>query len=334
MVKVFLTVDTEVWPRSRDWPRTPLALSHDSSRELSLYFYGGDGADAKGLPYQLRILGTHGLKATYFTDPLFSFVLGMSPLRDIVALIRQGQQELGLHLHPEWLSDPRCAELPAFTGPLLHAYAGVDQETLVRVGIERLTEAGAPLISTFRAGSWGASRTTVAALAHNGIRFDSSLNARFSVSFPDIDARSRHTQMQPFLLENVWEFPVTNFVDWPPFRLRPLHVCATSFAEMRMVLEHARDNGWYAVVVVLHSFEFVRLGSQRLGKNVAPKRLLAIRFERLCGYLADHAHQFQTCHFAEIDESEILRTPQPATATSSRVRTVIRHIQQIASRVY
>lgn len=334
MVKVFLTVDTEIWPDSQGWPHTPLAVDHDSSRELNFYFHGGDGPDARGLPYQLRILAAHGLKATYFVDPLFSYALGILPLRNVVEGLLEGGQELGLHLHPEWLNDPRCVGLPAFSGPLLHTYDPGDQQALVRAGLARLAEAGAVPVTAFRAGSWGASRATIAALARNGIRFDSSLNARFSASFPDLDVRSRESLTQPFLLEGVWEFPVTNFVDRPPSGWRPLHVCATSFDEMRMVLEHARDNGWYSVMFVLHSFEFVRVDRIAAGGAAAPQRLLANRFERLCRHLAENTDQYQTCHFADIDESEIPHTAPPSAPVSSRVRTTLRHFQQLASRVY
>ncbi len=334
MVKVFITVDTEVWPDSEGWPHTPLAADHDSSRELNFYFQGGDGPDARGLPYQLRILAAHGLKATYFVDPLFSFALGIGPLREVVAGLRDGGQELGLHLHPEWLSDPRCAGLPAFSGPLLHRYDPGDQQALVRAGLARLVEAGTPPVTAFRAGSWGASRATIAALADNGIRFDSSLNARFSASFPDFDAVARESLTQPFLLEGVWEFPVTNFVDRPPSGWRPLHVCATSFDEMRMVLEHAHDNDWYSVMFVLHSFEFVRVDRISMEKAATPQRLLANRFERLCRYLSDNPDRYRTCHFADVDESEIPRKAPPTAAVSSRVRTTLRQFQQLASRVY
>ena len=334
MVKVFLTVDTEVWPESPGWPHTPLAPDHDSSRELDLYFQGGHGPGARGLPYQLRVLAACGLKATYFVDPLFSYALGLEALRGVAAMIAEGGQEIGLHLHPEWLTDPRCTGLPEFAGPLLHAYAPSAQQSLVRAGLQRLGEAGATRVVAFRAGSWGASRATVAALAGSGIRFDSSLNARFGASFPDLDGGARRDRTQPFRMGDVWEFPVTNFVDRPPSGWRPLHVCATSLGEMRMVLEHARDHGWYAVVFVLHSFEFVRVESLAARRDVAPQRLLADRFERLCGYLAEHAGEYETCHFADVDESRIPETPPPPAPVSSHVRTAIRHLQQLASRVY
>ena len=330
-VKVFLTVDTEVWPKSAGWPHRPLGADYDYSRDIELYFNGGRGESGRGLPWQLRTLAAHGLKATYFVDPLFSFALGISPLRSVIDLVQQHGQEIGLHLHPEWLNQSASPVLPAFSGPLLHRYAAEDQSTLVRAGLDRLREAGAGAVAAFRAGSWGASRETVAAVRRNGLRFDSSLNAQFAASFPDLDERSRSTRSQPFLLDGLWEFPVTNFIDTPPTGRRPLHVCATSFAETRMVLEFARASGWYCVAIVLHSFEFVRTDSRG---DVAPQRLLAKRFLRLCEYLADNADRYETCHFAGIDEAAIPRQAPPSAPVSSRLRTVARQIEQLVSRVY
>jgi hypothetical protein len=334
MVKVFITVDTEVWPNSRGWPHTPLAPANNCMRELSWYFYGGDGTDPRGLPYQLRTLANAGLKATYFVDPLFSFVLGPQPLRDLVSLIQNNGQEIGLHLHPEWLTDPRCNGLPAFSGPLLHQYTQTEQSTLIRAGLDRLYEAGAPRITAFRAGNWGASLATLRALGKNGITYDSSLNAHSKSAFPDIGLATRRAYTQPAKLEGVWEFPVTNFIDRPPAGQRPLHVCAASLGEFRAVLEHASSSNWFAVVIVLHSFEFVRVGRLSSGGAATPQRLLADRFESLCTYLSENAQTYETCHFADLDEAMLPNGPQPAAATSSRPRTAMRHLQQLASRIY
>lgn len=297
---------------------------------MSWYFYGGGGSARLGLPYQLRTLVSAGLKATFFVDALFSFVLGAKPLADLVDLIQGRGQEIGLHLHPEWLTDPRCSGLPAFSGPLLHQYAEPDQSRLVRAGLDRLHELGARRISAFRAGSWGASLATLRALRQNGIAYDSSLNACFAPSFPDIKAAVRDAYIQPAKLEGVWEFPVTTFIDRPPAKRRPLHVCAASFAEFRTVLEHAVASDWFAVVITLHSFEFVRVD----GKAAAPQRLLADRFERLCAYLAENAEKFETSHFADIDEAMVPQAAQPVVAASSRGRTAMRQVQQLVSRFY
>jgi hypothetical protein len=334
LAKVFITVDTEVWPDAEGWPHTPLASSNDCARELSWYFYGGGGSEAKGLPYQLQTLAGAGLKATFFVDPLFSFAVGAAPLREVLTLITRRGQEIGLHLHPEWLTDPRCSGLPAFSGPLLHGYSESAQEHLVRAGMGRLSELGAGDIKVFRAGSWGANRATLRALRRNRITFDSSLNAGFESSFPDLDPTVRRASTQPFMLEGTWEFPVTNFIDVPPSGRRPLHVCATSLSEFRTVLEHAAASDWFAVVIVLHSFEFVRLQRLSTGKAGASQRLLADRFERLCTYLADNTDKHQTCHFAELDAAAVPNAAQPPVPSSSLARTAMRHVEQLASYVY
>src|SRR6266566_6416992 len=69
-LRVFLTVDTEIWPRAAGWPHTPLPPGETCERERAAYFWGGEGRDRRGLPYQLETLARHGLKATYFVDPL------------------------------------------------------------------------------------------------------------------------------------------------------------------------------------------------------------------------------------------------------------------------
>jgi hypothetical protein len=332
LVKVFITVDTEVWPDSPGWPRVSLATDNDCGRELSLYFYGGEGPSRLGVPYQLRTLADHGLKATYFIDPLFSWALGIVPLRDLVALIQERDQEIGLHLHPEWLTDPRCAMLPRFAGPLLHRYPEAAQSMLIRSGLERLRECGADRVEAFRAGSWGADLTTLRALASNGVKYDASLNACFAASFPA--STLKRASPHPCKLEGVWEFPVTTFIDRPPRGRRPLHVCAASFGEFEMVLSHAAANDWFAVVIVLHSFEFVRVGRVSASKGGAPQKLLARRFERLCKFLAEHRDRFPTCHFADLDAAAIPDADERDVATSRSGRTALRMLEQLVSRVY
>src|SRR5687768_50846 len=333
MLKVFITVDTEIWPNASKWPWTPLAADRDLAREIDWYFYGGKGKEPRGVPYQLRMLADAGLKATYFVDPLFATATGAPPLRDLVSTIRAHKQEIGLHVHPEWLTDPRCEALPKFSGPILHRYEQKDQYELMRVGLERLRDANAGTIGSFRAGSWGADLSTLRALRQTGIRYDSSLNARFRSSFPDMPAAIREST-QPLQLEGVWEVPVTSFIDRPPGGRRPLHVCAASLAEFRTVLEHAADSRWFGVVIVMHSFEFVRVNQLRQRRGAASQRLLAHRFEGLCTYLATNTDRFQTCHFSDLDGDPVSDPSNAAPATSSYTRTASRYLQQAVSRIY
>ena len=333
MVNVYITVDTEVWPNSPGWPHTPLPGDYDGSCDIDWYLHGGRGVQARGVAYQLDVFARAGLKATYFVDPMFSFALGLQPLCDLVKGIVGAGQEVGLHLHPEWLTDRRCKGLPPFAGPLLNEYGEADQRALTRAGLDRLAEAGSPPIAAFRAGSWGANRSTLHALKAHGIQCDSSLNARFPASFPDVDAATRGGATQPFLLEGVSEYPVTGFADRSPAGRRPLHVCAASLGEFRLVLEHAAAESWDAVVIVMHSFEFVRVGRIERAGAAVPQRLLARRFERICAFLAENRSRFRTCHFRDEFPCPAGREIHPPMPRSSLVRTAMRHVEQLASRL-
>jgi len=332
VLKVLITVDTEVWPNAANWPRTPLTPDRNCSRELACYFYGGEAKIKTGIPYQLDTLRRHGLKATFFVDPLFSYALGDTPLRELLELIVGQGQEIGLHLHPEWLTDPRCDGLPSFQGPFLWQYSDAGQRTLIEAGLQRQRTLGAAPVTAFRAGSWSADVGTLGALADNGIAFDTSLNPCFTASFPTLPRRESF--VQPCKIGSVWEFPVSFFLDRPPAAKRPLHVCACSFSELRMVLDKARAAAWFAVVVVLHSFEFVRVDRLAQGKPATPQRLLARRFEKLCAYLASRPDEFETCFFRDLEPSDIPHDGPSAAIASSWARTSRRYVEQLASRFY
>lgn len=330
-VKVFITVDTEVWPNVQNWPQKPLASDYNPGRELDCYFWGGEVEPRLGVPFQLKTLAQHKLKATYFVDPLFSFRLGLGQLKSVIDVIGSAGQEVGLHMHPEWLNDCKGEGLPAFAGPFMHRYSLADQATLIRAALQRLRDAGAENIDSFRAGSWGANVDTLRALSQSGIRFDSSLNPCFSVSFPDLSERSR---LQPTVIEGVWEVPVTYFTDRPKHR-RPLHVCACSLAEFKHVLEQAHSAGWPAVVIVTHSFEFVRV--ERLEhprKSVVPRRLLGKRFVALCNYLAANRDRFETAHFCDLPSDSFEESFSLNPIHSGMGRTLGRYVSQALSLAY
>lgn len=332
MLKVFITVDTEVWPNAEGWPRRPLADDQNCARELACYFYGGEGPSKTGVPYQLEVLRRFGLKGTFFVDPLFSYALGPEPLQELLSLIIGQQQEVGLHLHPEWLTDPRCKNLPEFAGPLLSRYSRRDQTRIIKAGLARLRELGGTDVRSFRAGSWGADETTLEILADLGVTYDSSLNPCFQPSFPLLAEKENHTQ--PFRLGPLWEFPVPYFVDRPPRGKRPLHVCACSLPELRVVLDTAYAEEWFAVVVVMHSFEFVRVDQLPRGKPVTSQRLLANRFEAFCEYVASRPERFEPCFFSDLDATQIPSPRASAAITSNWGRTSRRYVEQLASRFY
>jgi hypothetical protein len=331
-LEVLITVDTEVWPRSNGWPHKPLPADASCTREIDCYFWGGERAPKLGLPFQLETLAACGLKATFFVDPLFSFALGLPVLERVVATIKEARQEIGLHLHPEWLTDLRMPPMPAFRGPYLRDYDEPVQDVLVGRALDRLAAAGADDISSFRAGSWGAGVATLRALQRHGIRFDSSLNACYEASLADLPGRNE--MRQPSAVEGVWEVPLTHFIDRPPAGRRELQVCACSFSELKHVLDRAYELQWSHVVIVTHSFEFVRVNNlDRKDTLAGPMRLLGQRFEAMCHYLAENAGRFRTVAFADVTPGTPARA-QPPPIASNRARTLARVASQALSMIY
>lgn len=331
-LKVLLTVDTELWPAMPGWPHSPLAPEDRCDWEIRAYFQGETREDSYGVPYQLRMLRDHGLKAVYFIEPLFSFALGLDPLRELVAQVQRHGQEVGLHLHPEWLTDTRCKNLPPFSGPLLASYSRDAQRQLIKSGLDRLREAGAGTVKAFRAGSWGANQATLDALADNGLLMDTSLNAAFQQSLPDLP--NRQTLQSPTLCGRVSEFPVTHFLDGSRREIRPLHVTACSFDEFRFVVDSSIAQGRSTLVVVFHSFEFVRVSRLSRGRLTTPQRLLMRRFGQMCRYLAARGDALETCHFRDLALPDFHMPDTAAPIRSSRTRTALRIAQQALSHVY
>ena len=211
-VNVYLTVDTEVWPVRKDgWPAKPLTHDCRCDREVDAYFYGRTKRGDYGLAFQLEMFREYALTATFFIDPLFSFALGLAELRRVVELVQTGGQSVALHLHPEWLSDPRCEGFPRFRGPLISGYPEEAQRALVKAGMQRLRDAGAQPLPVFRAGSWGADVSTLRALRDEGIFVDSSLNAAYADSLPSFPNRA--SLQEPTEYEGVLEFPMTRLDD-------------------------------------------------------------------------------------------------------------------------
>ena len=99
MLDVFYTVDTEVW--CDGWAdldaRFPAAFAR--------HIHGRTAKGDFGLPLQVQLLQDHGLQGVFFVEPLFATRFGLAPLAEVVGLLQQGQQDVQLHLHTEWLDE-------------------------------------------------------------------------------------------------------------------------------------------------------------------------------------------------------------------------------------
>ncbi len=178
-----------------------------------------------------------------------------------------------LHIHTEWLAWAKASPVEGRKGRNIGEFSLADQVTLLGLAKSLLEQAGAPPITAFRAGNFGANDDTLRALAAVGIDWDSSVNPAYLGSECRISAE--HGQIGAKRLHGVAELPVSGIVDRPG-GFRPAQICAMSAAEMRAGLRHAVRNDHEAFVVVTHSFEM--LSRDRARPNGAVIR----RFEQLC----------------------------------------------------
>ena len=276
--RVLITIDTELtWghhARGGSWADN-LASSYDPA--------------GVGVPYQLRRLAEHGLKACFFVDPMPALVYGIEPVRRMVEPILAAGQEVQLHLHSFWagLAEGRASEFE------LTCFDRGRQRELIRTARELLVEAGAPVPVAFRSGSFAADADTLGALADLGFRYDSSHNGAHHPwpSALPLDP----WRIVPVELAGIVEVPVTQ-IEQRPGVLRHLQLCAVSSAEMEAAFRHALANAHPLVTLVSHSFELATRDGRR------PNRLLCRRFERLCRFLAERADQLPTVRFADLGD--------------------------------
>jgi len=322
MLKVLMTIDTEVHPARPHWRDDGLR------EEIDQYLYGRTPQGDFGLDYQLATLSRHGLRAVFFVEALAASEMGIPFLAGVVGKIRSAGQEVQLQLHTEWLDYLSRPLLNGRTGLHIREFPEDDQTRLIEEGLANLRKSGLDEVSAFRAGNYGADARTLRALARNGLRFDSSWNAPYIGSACGIEAGG--LLLGPRQLEGVWEVPIGFFQDYPG-HYRHAQLAACSFEELRSALEEAHRRSWSTFVIVFHSFEFVWRGVNQ-GRPASPRRLVIRRFERLCQFLAGNRDRFQTAGFADLTEADLRQPVQTRPLGSSLVRTAHRYAEQLAGR--
>lgn len=246
MLNVFLTIDTEIWPLSQGWPVKALPPDKSSfNEEIAAYIYGTTTQGDYGLPFQTHLLKEYGLKATYFVETLFSNRAGVATLTNVVSLIQNHGHEVQLHLHTEWLSEIRDPEIPTQFKQFIHQSLLDEQTALIRKGVRDLYAAGVQNVQAFRAGNYGANLDTLHALSRNGILYDTSYNPCYLKSGCDI--HTNQLLLQPAKIDEIWEFPISYFQDYPGHR-RHAQLCACSFYELKTALLDAWKAGWFSFV--------------------------------------------------------------------------------------
>jgi len=317
MLDVFFSVDVEVW--CDGWDR----IDEKFPEAFKRYIYGPTAHGDYALPYTLRVLGDHGLTGVFFVEPLFSTRFGSQPLEEIVGLIREGGQEIQLHLHPEWVDESLEPLLENIDCKRQHLryYSRAEQEILVAAGKRLIAQAGGGECTAFRAGSFGFNRDTLAALAANDIRFDSSYNA--TIFGLDSGVGPGQVMVDAFECDGIHEYPMTVYDDGTA-SLRHAQLTACSHREMEGLLWQALESGRQSFMILSHNFELLNTTQDR------PDDVVVSRFRQLCAFLDRNRDSFNVRGFEGLSRDPA--TQQPAPLKSPVWKTAMRMLEQAGRR--
>ena len=285
LMNVYLTVDTELW--CDGWNN----IDAKFPAAFEKYINGKTSTGDYGLPFQLKLLKEHDLKAVFFVEPLFATRFGIQPLQDIVQLIQEYGQSVELHLHTEWADESKQIIFPHIKEKREHIkyFSEAEQCELIAIGKDLLQQAGCKKINAFRAGTFGANNDTLIAVEKNNIAIDSSYNKCMHQCeidvFDDIQ--------QPIKYAGIIEAPMATFKDGTGKR-RHVQLTACSYAELRDSMQQALAQKWSDFVLLSHSSELLNASCDKKDQVVIK------RFEKLCGFLADNTAQIQTSQFEDL----------------------------------
>lgn len=313
-MKVILSIDTELSPGFHEAGMAP-----EENFRRNILGEGRNGA--VGLEYQLAAFARNRLKAVFFVEALSASRTGEAFLARTLKAVRDGGCEAQLHAHAEWLDDERRD---------FHEYDEAGQAALLKRGLDAFAAAGVHDVCAFRAGNFGADNATLRAAAAAGLSWDSSYNPAALASVEPDGACRIEAPVQlslPTRIDGVAEAPVAAFASGA--KMRPVQLCAISFAEMRAALYAAQRRGDPLFVIVLHSFELLNVQRTRINP------LYVRRFKRLCAFLAAHRDRFPTAGFADIKDIPLSApTAQAGLAPlrGSALHAAARYAEQALSR--
>ena len=319
MLNVFLTVDVEIW--CNGW----VGIDTRFPDAFQRYVYGRTDRGEFGLRYQADLLKEHGLVGVFFVEPLFSGRFGPEPLAEIVALLREREQEIQLHLHTEWVDEWPTPMFADDRGKqqFLQLFSRDEQRLLIADGMRRLQHAGAAPVTCFRAGSFGFNADTLDALAACGIPFDSSYNA---TAFGANSGVAPGTTLTDVHRERgVTEYPMTVY-DTGFGQLRHAQLGACSWAELEHLLWAALEDGRDSFVLLSHNFELLA------PSKTEADRVVVSRFQKLCRFLDQHRDSFHVRGFHGLPEARV--RSQPAPLCGSAWLSMWRNVEQLSRRRY
>lgn len=292
-VSVFITIDTEhsIGGAFKDPNLKPVG----NDRRI----FGIFRNKAYGIPLIMDIADQYGIRLTFFVEILNKYYFGEEESREVCQYILDRGHNVQLHLHPNFLNFTQSNPADRKFQDQMFSYSLEQQAAFIAEGKAALERYGVPSPTAFRAGNFGADMYTLKALQQNGFLIDSSYNRSMlgqGCKLTTLDLADAA------FVENVWEFPVTNFLEQTlggKLRFRPLDINGVSFTQMQKVIEQAPDHGPQNITILLHSFSFINPLDVQY-REIQPRTVIIKRFEKICCYLAKSTNNFRVMTFGDM----------------------------------
>lgn len=317
-VRVYFTVDTETslggaWRNGRG----PLSAART--------IFGENGRGAYGVPLIMDILEQYGFRATFFVEVFCSYLLGADEMSRVFQCIQNRGHDVQLHLHPVQRFYRNFLEgHPRREQDLMFQLPPDEQNELVHEGVELFRRFSGVAPRAFRAGCYGASEVTLAALRKNGVLIDSSYNLAFLDRTCGFKQRPLNA---PAVVEGIHEFPVTNFKSGGAGAYKSLEISAVSVWEILATIRRMTESGCRDVVLVFHSFSFLKNRDVRFEK-ARRDRIVIHRFRRLCAELARLSDEIEVSVFGSVDLARVQASNAQVVPSLGFLRPAVRKVVQ------
>jgi len=329
-INVFITIDTEhsIGGAFGDKNLRPVGNDKRVWGKIEDKFFG--------IPLIMDIAEAFDLRLTFFVEVLNKYFFGEDETKKVCEYIMNRGHVIQLHLHPNYLNFTLNNPLEKRYSDFIGTYPLEKQIELIREGIEILIRNGVPRPIAFRAGCFGANEETLRALKTIGVLIDSSYNMAY---VGDTCLLDHHKINDLTYLNEIWEFPVTNFVESikiRPKRFKPLDINGVSFQEMKSVLNRAKQSGPYNITIILHSFSFIQPYDLQY-KVIKPRSHVIRRFQRLCYFLKQNSEVFEVKTFGSLNKGQLDQMSSHSTHNFFQAPakfTLLRYLQELKGHLF
>ncbi len=290
--RVYLTVDVECAEERIRAGRIQPPLGYD----LRMWGRFANQRQDLGVGLIRRELKKRGLRATFFVEPLGSSHFGLPGLTEVCTFLRDGGHDVQLHTHPVQRNATFRSKGVSPYSDDIGSYSEAEQAKLLSDGISILAQTGIPKddILAFRAGNFGATNSTWAAMRQAGLRVSSNYNPCYF----NKNCKMRYAQAEaglfPSPVEGVWELPITCFEEVgiaARGSLRHMQIAAVTAQEMIECMRQCRALCVGEVTIVTHSFEFYFIDSPE-AKLGHVNHINLARLGAVLDFLARNSHDF------------------------------------------